>query len=620
MKYTDAQLKQWKDEINAALILRSRIKLAKEGAEYTGLCPFHEEKTGSFKIYKKDGWWQCHCHGACGKTWNVFQVIQHTDNLSFEAAVDKVLLEAKWEEGKEVVDSVFVPAMDAEKKFVTYPLSRLEAAEKALPGSVGERWLENRGITLETAKTLHIGFIGDLRAINPNHPWVAEGWLAIPTIQDDQITCLKYRSVKGKKTEQGKSGILRAPNMATSLYNLQMVTPLDDCFLCEGEPDVAVLTQAGYAACGLPSAEYVPTPAERDVLVRANRIFLAGDMDSPGQAAMRKLWGEFRERSYLIEWPTGCKDANDALLKVCGGDTEKFQELVERLKSEALERPMQFMYDLKHSIKRMDKTNPLDDPARLHMPWPAMDRWTAIVPGDIMCLFATESKTGKSTWLMNILLHNAIKYGKVVVNYSAELSPAQYARRVVSHLVRKDRENLTQADFDEAFYRIGEARFYNGYQPKANYKTVIDLLVAAKKRLGADIFVIDHLHFLTRGTKDEAQAVSEAMRLLKDFAFDYNVVVVVVGQPRKMPSNQRAREATAQDAKSSEAFGSDASQVFIMHRDRTSMVEGEPIFSPVTKIKLDYSRESATKFMNLMFEGPICTFYEMENNSSQEIR
>ena len=617
MKYTDEQLNCWKDEINAASILRSRIKLTKDGLGYTGLCPFHSEKTGSFKIYKKDGWWQCHCHGACGKTWNVFQVIQHTDQVSFETAVEKVLAESKWEAGKEIVESTFAEPLDTERKVLTYPLDRFKQVEDALPGSVGERWLQDRGIGLDAAKTLHIGFMRSLKVISPNHPWVDDGWVAFPTVDGDTITSIKYRSVKGKKTEDGKkSGILRAPNMATTLYNLGAITPLDDAFLCEGEPDVAVLTQAGYSACGLPSAEYTPTGPERDVLTRANRIFLAGDMDVPGQTAMRKLWTEFRERSYLIEWPNGCKDANETLLKTCGGDTEKFQELVERLKTEALERPMQFMYDLKHSIKRMDKTNPLDDPSRLRFPWPTIDRWTAIVPGDIMALFATETKTGKSTWLMNILLHNAVKYGKVVVNYSAELTPAAYARRVVSYLTHKDRGALTQADFDDAFYRMGEARFYNGYQPKANYKTVIDLLVAAKKRLGADIFVIDHIHFLTRGTKDEVQAVAEAMRLLKDFAFDYNVIVIVVGQPRKMPSNQRAREATLQDAKSSEAFGSDSSQIFIMHRDRTSMQEGEPIFSPVTKIKLDASRESESRFMNLYFEGATCNFYEIDKNQS----
>lgn len=230
-----------------------------------------------------------------------------------------------------------------------------------------------------------------------------------------------------------------------------------------------------------------------------------------------------------------------------------------------------------------------------------------------MTLFATESKTGKSTLLMNILLHNATLYGKVVVNYSAEIMPPEYARRVTAYLTRKDRLHLTSADYDEAIKRLGDARFFNGYMPGANYKTVIELLVAAKKRLGADIFVIDHIHFLTRGTRDENSALSEAMRLLKDFAFDYNVIVIVVGQPRKMASNQRGREATAQDAKSSEAFGSDASQVFILHRDRLKdQDEGDPIFSPITKVKLDYSRESETKFTTLHFDGASCTFYPMD--------
>ena len=605
------QLSKMKKEIHAPTVIGTRVKLERDGNEWLGKCPFHEDRTPSFKVWKDDtGTWLYKCF-PCSANGNVFQFFERLDKIPFGAAVEKVLSISGWEEGKEAVEQVFSP-MEGDKKYRTFPLSAISQAETALwLSEEAGKWFSDRGIS--TPDGLHLGFIQSAKAVSPDHPWVDKGWIVIPTIQNDMITCLKYRSLVAKKSEDGKiSGILRGPKMATSLYNLQACQPFDDCFLVEGEPDVWALTQAGYASVGLPSAEYVPTGPERDVLVKANRIFLAGDMDTPGQTAMRKLWSELRDRTYLLEWPSGCKDANDTLLKECGGDTEKFQELIEKLKIEALEKPMQFMYDLKHSMKSMDKTNPFDDPRRLRFPWPIIDMWTPIVPGDVMTLFATESKTGKTAWLMNVLLHNALNYNRVVVNYSAELQPAAYARRAAAYLSCKDRNNLAPEDFDHAIKRVGEARFYNGYQPKASYKTVVDLLVAAKKRLGADIFVIDHLHFLTRGTKDEASAVSEAMRLLKDFAFDYGVIVIVVGQPRKMASNQRGREATAQDAKSSEAFGSDASQLFILHRDRLrDQLEGEPIFSPITKVKLDYSRESETKFTNLFFEGATCSFRQM---------
>lgn len=630
MKYTDAQLKQWKDEINAALILRSRIKLAKEGAEYTGLCPFHEEKTGSFKIYKKDGWWQCHCHGACGKTWNVFQVIQHTDKLSFEAAVDKVLLESKWEAGKEIVESTFAEPLNSEKKFITYPLNRLEAAENALAGSVGERWLKDRGITLETAKTLHIGFIRDLRAINPTHPWVAEGWLAIPTIQGDQITCLKYRSVKGKKTESGKSGILRAPNMATSLYNLQAISAFDDAWLCEGEPDVAVMTQAGYSAAGLPSAEYTPTPAEMDILVRANRIFLAGDSDTPGQAAMKKLWGQIRERAYLVEWPAGCKDANETLLKECGGDTEKFQELVEKLKSKALERPIPDFYDVRESLRNADDTNPMDNPRRLHMRDKRVDEMAVTLPGNVVSMFATYTGTGKTTWALDMFeLEEAMKYGSVVINYSAELSPEEFARLVAAIVLEKDRLTLSREDFQEAARRLDEcnAKLYVGYNPEFNrINMVLDSIEWAIRRLGAHIVVLDHLHFLCRGERDDIKAQADAMQRIKNISRKYSVIFVVVGQSRKEQPNRKGRVSEASDAKGSESFISDATTAYHIHRGLKRDIDFEhpetwpsDLLDNITDIRLYKCRTKGPgkAVARQVFAGAFGKFYPY---SSQEQR
>ena len=571
MKFTNKQLDQWKSEINAAAILRSRIKLIKEGSEFVGLCPFHEEKTGSFKIYYKDNWWQCHCHGACGKTWNVFQVVQHTDRISFEAAVEKVLQESKWEAGKEAVESTFTPALNTEKKYVTYPIEKLAPLEKALSESEeAQKWLANRGLTLETASALHWGFIQNLSAINPTHPWVNMGWISIPTIQDNQVTCLKYRSLSGKKTESGKSGILRAPNMMTSLYNLQAVTPLDDVFLVEGEPDVAVMTQAGYTACGLPSAEYTLTPAEMDILVRANRIFLAGDMDSPGQAAMKKLWGQIRERAYLIEWPSGCKDANETLLKECSGDTEKFQELVEKLKAKALERPIPDFYDVRESLRNADDTNPMDNPRRLHMRDKRVDEMAVTLPGNVVSIFATYTGSGKTSWVLDqILLEETMKHGSVVLNYSAELSPAEFSRLVAANILEKDRLTLSHEDFQEAARRLDEtnARFYVGYNPDFNrIGLVLDSIEWAVRRLGAHIVVLDHLHFLTRGEKDDIKAQADAMQRIKNLSVKYGFIFIVVGQSRKEQPNRKSRPSEASDAKGSESFVSDASTTYHIHR------------------------------------------------------
>ena len=592
--------------------------LEQVGNEWKSRCPFHEEDTPSFTIRIDSGIYLFKCFG-CQKNGNLVQLVQWKDGISFAEAVEKVQSELNWNKGKTNVENTFRPLKE-NKDAVTFPIARIAQAESNLATSeAGRAWLASRGISLETAKQLHLGYVQSAAAINPHHEWVNDGWILFPTIEGDMIISLKYRSVRGKKTESGEPGFLRKSGMATSLFNLQAVTPFDDVFVVEGEPDALVCAQAGYTAVSLPSASYTLQPAEKDRLIAANRIFLAGDMDNTGQQAMTKLWTELRERTYRLEWPGGKKDANQTFLEVCGGDVEKFSSLCEQLKSKALEQPMPFMFDLRESFKNADATKPMENPARLRFPWPNIDSWTAVLPGDVMALFATETKVGKTNFVMNILLENAIKYSKTIVNYSAEISPQQYSRRAAAYLLSKPKDDLTAEDFKIAEDRLKDAKFYNGYKPGANYKEVIELLKWAKRRCGADILVLDHLHFLTRSERDETKAQSEAMRMLKDLAVEYQVIMIVVGQPRKFKTEQRGREAITQDAKGSEAFGSDASQIFILHRNRKSVGDSddEKILDPVTKVKLDNARESEPRATRLFFDGARCTFGMIERNYSE---
>lgn len=524
--------------------------------------------------------------------------------------MDKAKGLAGWKDGSTRVKQVFQPLDAAPKQFDTFNLADLAPAERSLESSRGALdFLKARCIRLETAKKHHLGFVQSAARVSPNHEFVDQGWILIPTIVGEKVTCLKYRSIVSK-------AFIRKTNMETTLYNIETIQPFDDLFIVEGELDALTMEQSGFRAVALPGAQFQVTPEMKDKLLTADRIFLAGDTDLPGQQAMTKLWTELRDRTYMLRWPD-TKDANEALVKL--GDVSKFTHLVEDLKASALEQPMPFMHDLTESLYHVDDTSPLDNPARLRFPWPRIDKWTAVVPGDIMMLSATETGTGKTSFLMGILLENAIKYGKIVVNYSAELPPAQYARRAAAYLTGKGRDVLGRSDYELAAKKMEGAKFYNGYKPGANWKEVTELLKWAKRRLGADILVVDHLHFLTRSEKDEIKSQSEAMRAFKDLAIEYGTIVIVVGQPRKPQDEHRGRELQTRGIKGSETLGSDASQVFILHRKRLSD-DGEDVavFSPETKVILDKSRESEGRSTKLLFRGETCRFVEMVNGGTEE--
>src|SRR5436190_11755781 len=58
----------------------------RSGAEYAGLCPFHNEKTPSFTVNDKKGFY--HCFG-CGEHGDAVGFVMKTEGLSFPESVER---------------------------------------------------------------------------------------------------------------------------------------------------------------------------------------------------------------------------------------------------------------------------------------------------------------------------------------------------------------------------------------------------------------------------------------------------------------------------------------------------------------------------------------------------
>ncbi|MFN2201216.1 MAG: DNA primase [Caldilineaceae bacterium] len=59
--------------------------LKKSGRQYSGLCPFHTEKTPSFYVYPDQGSW--HCYGACSTGGDVISFLMKKEDLTFLEAL-----------------------------------------------------------------------------------------------------------------------------------------------------------------------------------------------------------------------------------------------------------------------------------------------------------------------------------------------------------------------------------------------------------------------------------------------------------------------------------------------------------------------------------------------------
>src|SRR5712672_73671 len=77
-----------KQQADIVRIIGDYIKLKKAGAQnYSGLCPFHGEKTPSFSVHATRQFY--HCFG-CGLSGDVFSFVQKIENVTFPEAVRTV--------------------------------------------------------------------------------------------------------------------------------------------------------------------------------------------------------------------------------------------------------------------------------------------------------------------------------------------------------------------------------------------------------------------------------------------------------------------------------------------------------------------------------------------------
>jgi DNA primase len=66
-------------------VVSARTRLRKSGARYTGLCPFHEERTPSFSVSADKGTYYCFGCGAGGDT---VRFVEETENVGFVGAIE----------------------------------------------------------------------------------------------------------------------------------------------------------------------------------------------------------------------------------------------------------------------------------------------------------------------------------------------------------------------------------------------------------------------------------------------------------------------------------------------------------------------------------------------------
>jgi DNA primase len=150
-----------KDRIDAVELISEYVQLNRAGRNYKGLCPFHAENTPSFVVFPESGTW--HCFGACGEGGDIFTFVMKREGWDFRTALEELARRANVElqprtPQKEAEDQEQTRLREAMAAAATYYHNLLLKAPQA---QAAREYLARRGLSDRTIEVFSLGYALD---------------------------------------------------------------------------------------------------------------------------------------------------------------------------------------------------------------------------------------------------------------------------------------------------------------------------------------------------------------------------------------------------------------------------------------------------------------------------
>lgn len=145
------------DRSDVVDVISSYVQLRQRGRLYTGLCPFHSEKTPSFTVYPNTQSYYCF---GCGNGGDVITFIKNYENLDYIEAV-KLLAERA---GMQMPDDATQDDSYRKKRILDANRQAAKFFFKCLNSDAGRearKYLRRRGLSDETITKFGIGYAPD---------------------------------------------------------------------------------------------------------------------------------------------------------------------------------------------------------------------------------------------------------------------------------------------------------------------------------------------------------------------------------------------------------------------------------------------------------------------------
>ena len=319
MAFPPGFLDELRARVSLSDIVGRKVSLKRRsGSEYAGLCPFHNEKTPSFTVNDKKGFF--HCFG-CGEHGDAIGFVMKTEGLAFPEAVETLARGA----GLQVPQSSPQEREHAQRaatlQEVVEQAARWFQKQLRLPvGRQGLDYLRGRGLSDETIDEFRLGFAPDSRdgllaALKretvPVDKMVEAGLVIQPeekgrepydrfrgrvmfTINDRRGRAIAFG---GRVMGQGEPKYLNSPetplfHKGGNLYCLDRArvaaTKDQPVIVAEGYMDVIALHVAGFAGAVAPLGTALTEGQLGEIWKLADEPYLCFDGDNAGRRAAQR--------------------------------------------------------------------------------------------------------------------------------------------------------------------------------------------------------------------------------------------------------------------------------------------------------------------------------------------
>jgi len=305
-------------------VVSGYVKLKKQGANYFGLCPFHNEKSASFSVSPSKQ--ICYCFG-CGKGGDSIRFVELYENVSFGEAVEMLAAKAGYELPKQEMSyeqkreqSIRSKILEVNKEAAKFYYSFLRSE----PGRLGLEYFNSRQLTKETMQSFGLGYSGMsnslynyLKSKGYEDSVILESGLAVHDekrgIHDKfwnrvmfPIMDLQNRVIAfgGRVMGDGKPKYLNSPetkvfDKGRTLYGLNIAKnegkKKGHIIICEGYMDVISMHQAGFTEAVATLGTAV-TAGHASLLKKyTTDMLLLYDSDMAGRAATERAITRCRE-------------------------------------------------------------------------------------------------------------------------------------------------------------------------------------------------------------------------------------------------------------------------------------------------------------------------------------